>query len=457
MATDDRTRPSWLVYGLPGLPLAMLGLPLYMYLPSHYAGYLGLATVGAVLLLARLWDVITDPVVGWLSDRMQWRHGRRKLLILIGLPVILLSCHQLFNPASTPGVTYLLLWSMLLYLGWTLVVLPYHAWGAELSADYNERSSITGIREGFVIAGTLLAGMLPVVTGAETTAQTLAWFSQILLVVLPAAVLLALFVVREPQNRATAVNWKAGLILLRENRPFMRLLIAYLINGIANALPATLFIIFVSHYLAAPEWVGRLLAVYFIAGIIGLPLWLSLAKRRGKHRTWCYSMLFACLSFIWVPLLESGDVTAFLLICLFSGLSLGVDMALPASMQADVVDFDSAKGGGQRTGLFFGLWGMATKLALALAVGIAFPILELAAFSTTATVNTPTAEMTLLALYGVVPIVFKLIAVALVWNFPLDQTAQQALRRSIHHETTAANGNTVHFAITDRRLHQHEG
>lgn len=457
MDADGRQYRSWLLYGLPGLPLAMLGLPLYMYLPSHYATHLGLATVGAALLVARLWDVITDPAIGWVSDRIRWRHGRRKLLMLAGLPVLLLSCHQLFNPPSDPTVAYLLLWSLVLYLGWTLVVLPYHAWGAELSADYNERSSITGIREGFVIGGTLLAGMLPVLAAADTTAETLEVYARVLILLLPAALLLAFAGVAEPAQRDSAVAWKAGLVLLRENRPFLRLLSAYLANGIANALPATLFIIFVSHYLAAPEWAGRLLAVYFIAGILGLPLWLMLAKRIGKHRAWCYSMLFACLSFIWVPFLESGDITAFLLICLFSGLSLGVDMALPAAMQADVVDIDSAKGGGQRTGLFFGLWGMATKLALALAVGIAFPLLELAAYSTTATANTPEAEMALLLLYSLAPIVFKLIAITLVWNFPLDQTAQQALRRSIHHEKTVTNTSVTHFAATNRGMHKHEG
>ncbi|MEW5755547.1 MAG: MFS transporter [Pseudomonadota bacterium] len=445
------------MYGLPGLPLAMLGLPLYMYLPSHYATHLGLATVGAVLLVARLWDVITDPVVGWLSDRIRWRHGRRKLLMLAGLPVLLFSCHQLFNPPATPTPGYLLLWSLVLYLAWTLVVLPYHAWGAELSEDYHERSSITGIREGFVIGGTLLAGLLPVLVATDTTAETLEVYAGVLILLLPAALLLALVGVAEPARRDSPVPWKAGLVLLRENRPFLRLLSAYLVNGIANALPATLFIIFVSQYLAAPEWTGRLLAVYFIAGILGLPLWLMLAKRIGKHRAWCYSMLFACMSFIWVPFLDSGDVTAFLLICLFSGLSLGVDMALPASMQADVVDIDSAKGGGQRTGLFFGLWGMATKLALALAVGIAFPLLEFASYSTTATSNTPEAEMALLLLYGLAPILFKLIAISLVWNFPLDQTAQHALRRSLHHETTFPDNRTADFTYTPRGMHKHEG
>lgn len=457
MVFNDRPYRAWILYGLPGLPLAMLGLPMYMYLPSHYATHLGLATVGAVLLIARLWDVITDPVVGWLSDRIRWRHGGRKLLMLVGLPVLLVSCHQLFNPGSVPDVNYLLGWSLALYLGWTLVVLPYHAWGAELSTDYHQRSSITAIREGFVIGGTLLAGLLPVVTQADTTAETLEVYGQILVLLLPVALLLALASVNEPVRRDDATSWKARLVLLRENGPFQCLLSAYLFNGIANALPATLFIIFVSHYLAAPEWAGQLLAVYFIAGILGLPLWLMLAKHIGKHRAWCYSMLFASASFIWVPLLERGDINAFLLICLLSGMSLGVDMALPASMQADVVDVDRASGGGQRTGLFFGLWGMATKLALALAVGIAFPLLELASYSTTAINNAPSAEMALLLLYGLAPILLKLIAITLVWNFPLDQTAQQALRRSLYHETTATDHSAADITVITRGMHKHEG
>ena len=129
-------------------------------------------------------------------------------------------------------------------------------------------------------------------------------------------------------------------------------------------------------------------------------------------------MLLACAVFVWVPFLGAGDVIAFGVICLLSGLSLGADLALPASIQADVVDVDTAEGGGGRAGLFFALWNMATKLALA--VGIAFPLLDLAGFTSQGD-NPPAALWTLALLYGGLPVLFKLAAVLMVWHFPLDE------------------------------------
>ncbi len=214
---------------------------------------------------------------------------------------------------------------------------------------------------------------------------------------------------------------------MRENAPFVRLIAAYVLNGISSGLPATLFILFVSNVLMASQWTGPLLVLYLAAGVLSLPLWLRLARIWGKHRTWATSMLWACSVFLWVPFLGQDDIVLFAVICVLSGLSLGVDLVLPASIQADVIDLDTLNGGGERAGLFFGLWGMVTKLALALAVGIAFPLLDLAGFSPGEN-NTSNALLTLAFLYGGLPVLLKLAAVTLVWNFPLDKNAHSAIR-----------------------------
>ncbi|MFN2349690.1 MAG: MFS transporter, partial [Thioalkalivibrio sp.] len=182
-----------LAYGLPGLPLAVLGLPLYVFLPAFYAQEfgLGLAAVGAVLLLARLFDVVTDPLVGHLSDHSRSRFGRRRVWMLAGAPVLLMGTTFLFIPWGTPGIAYLLVFSLITYLGWTLVALPYTAWGAELSPDYHQRSRIAASREGFVIGGTLLAAAAPVLLGhGEDTAATLKSLALWLWLLIPASLLL---------------------------------------------------------------------------------------------------------------------------------------------------------------------------------------------------------------------------------------------------------------------------
>ncbi|MEO1612662.1 MAG: MFS transporter, partial [Pseudomonadota bacterium] len=221
----------------------------------------------------------------------------------------------------------------------------------------------------------------------------------------------------------------AGLKAIFANRYFTRLLTAYFINGLANALPAGLFLFFIGDLLGAPD-AGWLLLVYFVCAIIGMPFWAWAARKMSKHRAWGWAMIWACLLFAPAALLGEGDVTLFLVICIATGLSLGADLSLPSSIQADVVDADTAESGEQRTGLFFALWSVATKAALAIAGGIALVILDVSGFQTEAE-NSEAALLTLAALYALAPAALKLIAVAIMWNFPLDKAEQEALRKRI--------------------------
>ncbi len=421
-------------YGLPGLPLAALGLPLYIYLPTFYAEQLGLglAAVGTALVIARITDVITDPLIGLLSDWLPLP-SRRKWLMATATPLLIISIWALFIPPADSGFYWLLFWNLLVYFAWSLLTLPYTAWGAELSDDYDQRSSITASRESFVLIGTLLAAGLPLAMGigSNEPGEALAVLAQFLVFLLPITVLLCLLKVPESDRRSDAIDFRAGLTLLKQNTLFSRLLFAYFMNGIANGLPATLFLLFVSYVLVLPEQFGLLLSAYFVSGLIGLPIGVKLAQRFSKHRIWGISMLWAVFIFSWAPTLGAGDFIPFLIICVLSGLSLGIDMALPASIQADVIDLDSVKGGGQRSGFFFGLWGMATKLSLALAVGIAFPLLTLFGFDT----QTPSLDNNLFALsalYGLLPIPFKLIAAWTIWRFPLDRSQHRTLQQQLN-------------------------
>lgn len=422
MASRTLTRRLLSAYAFPALPLAALTLPAYIYLPSFYAQDLGLGlgAVGGVLLAARLWDVVTDPVIGWLSDRsyggLTSRFGRRRLWLIAGAPLVMLSTWMLFAPSGAAGVGYLLVWSAALYLGWTMMILPLSAMSAELSDDYHQRSRLAGWREGAALLGTLAALSLLALFQHQGNGAALRAVAIGVVLLLPIAT--AYLVWRVPETslpalqRSTAPGsaWRA----LAANRPFARLIGAYLLNGFANGLPATLFLLFVETRLEAPSYAGPLLFIYFLAGILAVPVWLRLSARYGKHRTWCAAMLACCAAFVAVPLLQPGDVLLFGVVCVLTGLCLGADLVLPPAMQSDAVDIDSLHSGARRAGMLFALWGMATKLALALAVGIAFPLLEWA----------DGAGAMLVALYSLAPILFKLAAIGLMWRYPLTADAQ---------------------------------
>ncbi|WP_420405338.1 MFS transporter [Nisaea sp.] len=451
-AASRQPRLPLLAYGFPGLPLAALGVPLFIFLPAFYAQERGLnlAAVGLVLLVARLWDAVSDPVIGLLSDRIATRFGRRKPWLIAGTPLTCLAVYMLFVPPEGAGVLHLFAWSAALYLGWTMVQLPYTAWGAELSSDYHERSRITAFRETLVVLGTLLASGMPAAISAaggdSGLGQVMSVLAIFLILALPLSVLLATGLVPEASPVASprpqpSIRLRAGAALLFRNKPFLRLILAYLLNGLANGLAATLFVLFVQKGLELPDSVDTLLLIYFLLGITGVPLWLLVSHRIGKHRAWSAAMLLNSAIFATVPLLGPGDYIGFLAVCIGTGLCLGADLVLPPSMQADVVDVDTAEGGSARTGLYFALWGMATKLALALAVGIAFPVLDLAGFDA-AGENAPSALLTLTLLYGAAPVVLKLAAIAIMRGFPITAERQAALRRKIAEtsETQAPGG-----------------
>lgn len=431
-----------IAYGMPGLPLAVLTLPVYIFIPTLYTQELGLslAAVGIILLVSRIVDAVSDPVIGLLSDRTAGRFGRRKPWVILATPLTMLSVYMLFVPPSDADTNYLLLWSIVLTLSWTMMLLPYSAWGAELSPDYHTRTRITAMREALVLLGTMAATAMPAILiqmDFPALSTHTAVIAATVLVLLPLTVLWTALAVPDSEVPARTPQPPAGGSRgsILDNGPFLRLIAAYLINATANGLPATLFILFVTHVIGAGDSYGQLLFAYFLSGLLAIPIWMFVSFQFGKHRTWVVAMLWACAVFIWTPfVVGEGDVTLFLIISILSGIGVGADLVLPASMQADVVDLDRLERGEQRTGLFFALWGVATKLALALAAAIAFLTLSLVGFDATAepvTGNTPFALQTLALLYAGLPVVLKLIATALMWSFPLDAARQREIRTRI--------------------------
>ncbi|MFB2551551.1 MFS transporter [Ensifer soli] len=425
-----------LAYALPAAPLAALGLPLYALVPTYYTETIGLpiAAVGWVLLAIRLFDALTDPATGYVADRIAPSFGRRRSLFALSLPLCALSALMLYWPPADAGLGYLGGWGLVLSLAFTLATVPYSAWGAELLADYHGRTGVTATREALTLLGTLVAIALPFAIGFEQPGFSgLAMLGLLIAVLLPVFGLVALWRVPEPANATRApLPLGAALRALAANRPFLRLIAAFLLNGLANGIPATMFLYFVSARLALPDWRGPLLFLYFLCGVAGVPLAVFVARRLGKHRAWALAMIGACLVFALSPLLAPGSLGGFAAICAVTGVCLGFDLALPASIQADVIDADTADSGEQRSGFYFAAWGLATKLALALSAGLVFPVLSAAGFDPAPSAqNDATALFWLALLYAWVPIALKAMAIALMWNFPLDERVQAALRARI--------------------------
>lgn len=429
-------RSTLLAYALPALPLAALTLPLYVIVPTFYTEALGLplATVAAVLAAVRIFDAVNDPVLGWMADRWRPAFGRRRAFFLLSLPLTALASLMLFWPPDGAGGWWLGVSAAALSIGYTASLLPYTAWGAEMAGDYGERSRVTAWRETLTLVGTLAAIAIPFSIGLETPGRLhgLAWLGIGVAVALPMTGALAVWRTPEPREYGSArLSLRDGLRGMAANRPFVRLIAAYLLNGLANGIPATLFLYFVSDRLGMPDLRGPLLFGYFACGVAGVPLALLAARRLGKHRAWSLVMLATCAVFAFVPLIGEGEWIAFAVVCALTGLALGFDLSLPPSIQADVIDVDTAASGEQRSGAYFAAWSLATKLSLALGLAVAFPLLAAFGFEPGGSANGPDALFALAAVYAWLPIAFKLAAIALMWNFPVDAGTQAELRRGI--------------------------
>lgn len=421
--SDKINVKSLLAYALPAVPLAALTLPLYIIIPSFYVQTVGLplAAVGTIILIIRLFDAVNDPIIGFMSDRITLPLGRRRGWLLFSIPIVSIGIIMVFIPSESASTTYLLVWGGLLTIGTTMALVPYSAWGAEMSPDYDERSRISGFREIFVIIGTLIAITLPALF-RDDQATGLFWLATFIAIALPLFALFAVFYVPEPVNRGTKrVGLIEGLGVIGKNKPFRKLLLAFFINGFANGFPATLFIFYTGSILGAGAMQGPLLFLYFISAVVGVPLWLALAKRSSKHEAWSIAMVIACAFFACVPLLGENDLLLFAIICVITGITLGADLTLPASMQADVIDVDREMSGEQRAGLFFAAWSFSTKAAVGFAAALAFLFLDSVGFDATAPEQPLYANWMLIGLYSAVPVVLKLTAIAIMLTFPLTR------------------------------------
>ncbi len=416
-------RDGWR-YGLLGLPLAFVALPLYVLVPNHYAREFGtpLALLGAVLLAARLLDAFADPWIGRWVDRLHGRSPGAVLRTGAVAAAMLAAGFALLLMPPVRGPHAALAWAAftlaLTYLAYSALAVAHQSWGARLGGDEARQARIVGWREGLGVPGVLVASVLPTWLGLPATAALftgllaagwLAWGrGPVPPAVRPAGPASSQ---GDPAGGASGgADTAAADTWLPLRRPaFRRLLAVFMLNGIASAVPATLVLFFVQDRLQAPRaWEPAFLGLYFLCAALSIPVWLALVRRIGLARSWLAGMALAVAAFVWTVTLGAGDAAAFLAVCAASGFALGADLALPGALLAGVI----ARAGdrGRHDGAYFGWWNFATKLNLALAAGLALPLLGLAGYAPGT--RDGAALVTLSLAYGGLPCVLKALAAA---------------------------------------------
>lgn len=395
-------------YGLLGAPLAAAALPIYIHIPKLYAEHYGvsLTLLGVVLFVARLVDALADQLIGAAGDRAR---GRR-VIVLLGLLPLAVGLPALVKPlAGVDPLLWLVGALLLVYAGYSIATINYAAWGAELSTTPALGTRLVASREGWALVGVVAASVAPGLLADD--APTGLWRAVLYwLPWLALAALLTTTTVPDLRPQAVAQPLRVTLREVMRHARFRRLLAVFALNGIAAAVPGTLVLFFIADVLQAPEREGLFLALYFVAGVLALPLWTRLADRIGRARSWAASMLLAIAVFGWAWTLGPGDATAFMLICVGSGIALGADLALPPALLAGLIARreEPLPAGGS-----FGVWTFVTKLNLALAAGVALPALALLGYRPGEQGDEARAALT--AVYALLPLLLKAAALCLLW------------------------------------------
>jgi len=438
-ALEPRNQPridlrTLVAYGSLGFPIAILGYPMTLFLHPYYAGELGLglAAISTVLLLSRLTDFVTDPLMGWISDRTRTRFGRRRPFVVLGLPVMMLGIYKLFMPEPPVDIWYMLIWNMVVYLGWTIMVLPYGAWGAELSNNYMDRARITAGRQVWTIAGLFAASVViwffQEVLDASGSGQVLAGIGMTLLIVFPIAVAVLLLLV--PEHEVEVVpkqqQWWKELSSMMKLGPFRRMVYVALAIVIGEASRHAVVVFFMDDVLQAGDRIGRTFIFYYMMGVAAIPFWQWIAKKHGKHRSLAIAMTWSALMVLATVFLGAGDYYTFLVFFVLKGASFGAFAYLPLAIIADVVDVDTAVTRQKRAGIFFAVFGAVDKIGIAVGLFIALQVLNLTGYDPSQEIN-PTGLWMIRLEYAVIPTFFFVLASVLVWNYPLTSARHASL------------------------------
>ena len=444
------------------VPLTIVTLPLTTYLPKIY-GELGinLALMGIILLVARASDVVTDPIIGILSDKTRSKIGRRKPWLIFGAVPLMVTTYLLFVPPDDVSLAYFLAVVILTYLAYTIVSIPYLSWGAEMSGSYHERSRITVTRESFQFFGYLLAALIPAIAqeafGVTELRDQVFLLAISICALVPIVTILANVFVPEPKipetqiERFTFEQYKKGFRFMMRNGPFVRVLIGLTGTVIGTSVDSVVSFFFCEYVLLAEASYQIALVGMMIAAIVALPGWFYLSKRIGKHKTFVVSILWYVSCAMLMPLLYfvpdwSGE--GFIALQTLKGVCAGAIGAMALSMAADAIDIDTIKSGEPRTAFYLATWGAAQKIAAAFASFLGLTLVSLFGFDATLEAGLSPAEggntnlslIGIVLLYTLIPCCFYLSTLPWVWSYSLTEERQAKIRERLERRQIGRQG-----------------
>ncbi len=449
---SSTSRVPWrtvIAYGAPATGAGYMYLLMSLYMMKFATDILLIApaVMGIIYSASRIWDAVSDPLVGYLSDRTTTRMGRRRTWILASFVPIAATFYMVFAPPASLSSSGLIAWTAVAVIGFysamTLFFVPHLSLGAELSDDYHERSRMFGARHAAYIIGSILSLVsLYFLINAEFAedgdvrglAQELGLLS---VIVMSGLVIFAVLRLRERpefQGRVQASPVQAFRDVWGNPHARLLLIVTFIEHVGSSAIAA--LTLYVTHYVVgAPTWAPFIIFAYMLPSSASVPMWVPLSRRFGKIKVWMGGMILTGLSFGAMFLLPFfDDVTTrlvWIIVCaFFAGLANGCGGTMGPSVQGDVIDYDEHLTGERKEGAYFAAWNFVQKGALGLMLLLTGFVLEFSGFVPNVE-QTMTVKMAMVTLYGMFPLVCYAIGAYLFSKFTLDETAHAEIRRSL--------------------------
>lgn len=447
---DDRL--SWGVisaYGLPTIGVGYMYLLIGLYIMKFSTDVLLIAPaiMGTIFGISRVWDAVSDPLVGYFSDRTTHRMGRRRLWLMIGIVPIAGTFIMVFSPPESLSGSYLVAWMAIGVIGFysamTVFMVPHMSLGAELTPNYHERSRLYGLRHAAYTVGSIIAlASMQLLINAEQEGEqavrlTAFQLSAIAGIVTAALIAYAVIKLRERSDFQGRVNESPfGAFKDVWQNPHARLvLIVSFIEHIGSAVIGLLTLYVAQYVVGAPQLAPLMILSYMIPSSMSVPLWVPLCRRFGKIRMWMFSMMLTGVSFGGMFLLPFIDdyslrVGTIFFFAFFAGLAAGCGGTLAPSVQSDIIDYDEYKTGERKEGSYFAAFNFVHKSATGVMIFITGYVLQFSGFVPNEE-QTMGVKLAMVTLYGIFPLVCYTVGTIMFSRFTLNEDEHTRIREAL--------------------------
>ena len=391
---------------------------------------LSAAAAGFAVMIGKLWDAVTDPMVGYVSDRTNTRWGRRRPYILFGSIPLGLAMWYFFTKPGFTGQTALTVWAIvalcLLNTAYTLVNIPYSALTPELTKDYNERTSLNSFRFGFAIIGTILGAaiVLPIVNSFDNRVTGFSMAGLIMGIAMVIPSLITFFSVKEPAHEKCdipAEGFFATYLSVFRNRAYRIILFTYACNIIALNFLQGILIYYFKYIYNAENMTTIAMVLLLLIAMACIPLSVPISRKIGKRQTYqCGLGIIAASCLILFFLGHVLGIFFFIAMMVFAGVGLGLTYVAPWAMVPDTIEWDAMKTGNRKEGSYYGMWTFISKCGQAISIGISGLMLSLAGYVADK-VQTASSILVIRLILGPIPAVIFVGGLFLLFSYPITE------------------------------------